>query len=215
MPTTKNLQLARILKIILDILLGLLVFVCVGLVLWIVGFGLISHQADFLGTASISVILGKGEEKQMEVTISGNPEDKINTAFLDETEGTLRLETNSVLLIGISNAAKLILAIGLSYIICLLRSVVRTIYDGEPFSAKNADRIRRLGYTVLALGFLGPSIEHMAATEILNRLPRTVPELSPGPTFDIGIILASLFILLLAQIWSYGLELERDRALTV
>lgn len=215
MSTTKNLQLARILKVVLDIIFGLLVFACVALVIWIAGFGLISRQANYVGTASIPVILGTGEERQFDVTLSGSPQDEINAAFLNETEGTLRLETTSGLLIGISNAAKLILAIGLAYVIYLLRAVVQAIYDGDPFTTENASRIRRLGYTVLALGFLGPSVEHIAATEILHRLPATVPSLSPGPTFDVGIILAALFILLLAHIWSYGLELERDRALTV
>lgn len=215
MSTTKNLRLARILKIVLDIIFGLLVFVCVALVIWIAGFGLISRQANYVGTASIPVILGTDEERQFDVTFSGNPQDEINAAYLDETEGTLRLETKSGLLIGISNAAKLILAMGIAYVIYLLRAVVQAIYDGVPFTAENASRVRRLGYTVLALGFLGPSVEHIAATEILQRLPTTVPLLSPGPTFEVGIILAALFILLLAHIWSYGLELERDRALTV
>lgn len=205
----------RVLKIILDILFGGLVFVSVILVLWIAGFGLLSRQENYLGTASIPVVLGTGEESPFEVTFSGDPKDNISFAFLDETEGTLRLETSSALLVGVSNAAKLILAIGLAYVIYLLRAVVQAIYEGDPFTAENASRIRRLGYTVLILGFLGPSVERMAATEILHRLPNTVPLLSPGPSFDAGIILASLLILLLAHIWSYGLELEHDRALTI
>lgn len=215
MATTKNLQLARFLKVVLDIIFGMLVIVSIGLVLWMAGFGLISRQANFLGTASIPVILAADDQQPFEVTFVSHPQDEINTAFLDETEGTLRLETNSGLLIGIANAAKLVLAIGLAYIFYLLKSVVQAIRDGDPFSAENTSRIRRLGYAVLVLGFLAPSVEYMAATEILGRLPTTLPALRPGPTFDAGIILASLFILLLAHIWSYGLELERDRALTI
>lgn len=215
MSTTKNLKLAQFLKIVLDIIFGGLVLVCVFLVLWIAGFSLINRQGDHLGTASIDVILGSSNEQQVNVTFSGNPKDKISEAFLDETQGTLRLETNSALLLGIANAAKLILGVGLAYIAHLLRTVVQTIKDGDPFRAENAGHIRRLGYTVLTLALLGPGVEYLAASEILKRLPDTIPALNPGPKVDIGIILIALFILLLAQIWSYGLELEHDRALTI
>ncbi len=68
---------------------------------------------------------------------------------------------------------------------------------------------------VLLIGILQPAVQYMAATEILNRLPPTVPALNPGPTFDAEVILVSLLILLLAHIWSYGLDLERERALTI
>jgi hypothetical protein len=51
--------------------------------------------------------------------------------------------------------------------------------------------------------------------EILNRLPATVPTLSPGPRFDPWFLFLSLLILLLAYVWSYGLDLERERELTV
>jgi len=39
--------------------------------------------------------------------------------------------------------------------------------------------------------------------------------LSPGPTFNAEVILGSLLVLLLAYVWSYGLDLERERALTI
>ena len=215
MSNLKYFKLAKILKIVLDIIFGTLVIGSVALVFWIAGFGLISKQSDLLGTASIPIILSTDKEAQFEVTLSGNPKDPISAAFLDETEGTLRLETNSALLIGISNSAKLIIAVGLAYCTYLLRAVVQSIRDGNPFTTENCHRIRRLGYTVLILGFAAPSVEHIAAQEILNRVSTTIPELFPGPSFDVGMLLAALFILLLAYIWSYGLEIERDRELTI
>ncbi len=215
MSTIKNLRLARFLKVVLDITFGLLVFACVALVLWMAFFDLISRQTDFIGTASVPVTLGTGEEPQFEVIFTSDPNRAISDAFVEEAEGMLRLETSSSLLIVIANAAKLVIAIGLAYIFYLLRALVQAILDGEPFAPENCRRVRRLGYAVLVIGIFGPYILHLAATEILNQLPTTVPVLSAGPTFDIGLILAALFILLLAHIWSYGLELERDRALTI
>ncbi len=92
---------------------------------------------------------------------------------------------------------------------------MQAILDGDPFAAENSRRIRRLGYAVLLVGILKPVVEHVAATEILNRLPAAVPALNPGPTFDAEVILATLLILLLSHIWSYGLELKRDQELTI
>jgi hypothetical protein len=215
MSTTQNLQLARTLKVVLNILYGLLVFACVALVLWMALSPVIFRQAQIQGTASVPVRIGTGENPQFDLTFSSTPEDAIRAAFVDEAEGTLRLETNSTLLIVIANAAKLFIAVGLAYIFHLLREVVQAILDGNPFVPENGRRVRRLGYAVLVIGFLGPFVEYIAATEILNRLPTTVPVVNPGPTFDAWIILAAVLILLLAHIWSYGLELERDQALTI
>ena len=215
MAITNKIKLANFLKVILDIIYGMLVFACVALVLWITGFSLISNESDYIGTASIPVILSADQDEQFKVSLVGNPNDNISAAFLDEAEGTLRLETDSALLIGIANAAKLIVAIGLAYCTYLLRAVVQGIRNGEPFTAENPSRLRKLGYAVLILGFLAPSVQNLASSEILNRLPNTLPQLRPGPEFDVGTILIALFILLLVHIWSYGLELERDRALTI
>lgn len=215
MPTMKDLRLARFVKTLLDIIFGLLVFACVGLVLWIAFSPWILGQEGLLGTASVPVTIGSGDEPQFEVTLTGPAKDAIHAAFVEEAEGTLRLETSSFPLILAANAAKLVAGIGLAYVFYLLRAVVQAILDGDPFAAENPRRIRRLGYAGLLVGILRPAVENMAATEILNRLPSAVPALNPGPTFDAEVILATLLILLLSHIWSYGLELERDQELTV
>jgi hypothetical protein len=215
MSTTKDLRLARFVKTLLDIIFGLLVFACVGLVLWIALSPWILGQEGFLGTASVPVTIGSGDEPQFEVTLAGRAKDAIHAASVEEAEGTLRLETSSLPLILVANAAKLVAGIGLAYVIYLLRPVVQVILDGEPFAAENSRRLRRLGYAVLLVGILRPAVENVAATEILNRLPSAVPALNPGPTFDAEVILATLLILLLSHIWSYGLELERDQELTI
>jgi hypothetical protein len=215
MSTTKNLRLARFIKVVLDIIFGLSVFAIVALVLWMAFSPLILGQAEVMGTATVPVILGTGEEPKFEVNFKSKPDDAIRFAFVDEAEGTLRLETRSALLVVIANAAKLVVAIGLAYIFYLLRVVMQTILDGEPFAAENGLRVRRLGYAVLGIAFLGPAVQYLAATEILSRLPNAVPALNAGPTFDTAMLLGALFILLLAHIWGYGLQLERDRELTI
>ena len=116
---------------------------------------------------------------------------------------------------GFSNLAKLLTAVGLAYLVYLLRSVVIAIQLGEVFTQQNVMRIRRLGYLVLIVAFVRALVEYIAAYEVLNRLEILKPPLSLPSPFEAEVILASLLILALAQVWSYGLELERERALTV
>ena len=215
MSTTKHLKFARVLRVILDIILGSLIFGCAALVIWMITFSLIARNQDFIGTASIPIILGVGVEPRSKVSYTSKPVDEIRDAFLVDTEGTLTLETRSAYLVIVSNFAKLVYASGLAYIFYLLRVIVKAIIDGDPFSSKNGRNIRRLGYSILAVGILGPLAEYIAANEILNRLSVLDPILQPGPTFDARTVLITLFILLLAHIWSYGLELEHDRSLTI
>ncbi|MES0340652.1 MAG: hypothetical protein ABUK15_11450, partial [Anaerolineales bacterium] len=93
---------------------------------------------------------------------------------------------------------------------------MRSILDGDPFAAQNSQLIRRLGYAVLLVGFGGSILEGLATWFVLRQLPITTPVLQATTTFDPRLVLANaLFIFLLAQIWGYGLELERERALTI
>ena len=115
----------------------------------------------------------------------------------------------------VSNLAKLLTAIGLAYVVYLLRIVLQAIIQGDPFTDENVIRVRRIGYAVLVVGFLRATVEYFAAREILNQLTIVKPALSLPSPFNSEVILANLLILVLAQVWSYGLELERDKALTI
>jgi hypothetical protein len=209
-----NIRLAKFLKVVLDILFGSLIFITVLLILWITIFPLLL-QRGILGTASIPVGIGSGSEPSFSVSFENSPKEDVHNAFVDEAGGVLRLETTSWYLIFISNAAKLVTAVGLTYFFNLLRKVLRSIMNGTPFESSNAIRIRRIGYLILILGFVIPTTDYIAANEILHRLRGTLPELTVPSPFKAEIILVSLLVLLLAQVWSYGVEIERDRALTI
>ncbi len=215
MSTTKDLRLARFVKTLLDLIYGLLIFACVALVLWIALSPVIFTQGGIRGTASVPVTIGSGDEPQFDVSFKGSTRNTTQAAFVEEVQGILRLETSSFYLTFIANAAKLVTGLGLAYVFYLLRIVVQAILDGNPFAPENAPLIRRSGYSVLALGLLQPTVGFIAAAEILNQLPDTSPILNPGTPFNAEVILATLLILLLAHIWSYGLELERDQELTI
>ena len=134
---------------------------------------------------------------------------------MEEAQGTLRLETTDWYLIFVSNLGKLVIALGLLYVVYLLRSLFSAILQEEIFTQENALLVRRIGYAVLIVGFLQAAAEYFAAREVLQQLTITSPPLSLPSPFEAVVILASLLILVLAQVWSYGLELEREKALTI
>jgi len=166
-------------------------------------------------TASVPVSIGSGDEPRFEVDVAGSGAERIRTAFVEEAQGTFRLETSNWYHILVSNLAKLITAIGLAYVFYLLRNVLRAIMQGELFTSENAVMIRRIGYSILVVALLSATVEYIAANEILNQLTIVEPALSLPSPFEAEVILASLLILVLAQVWSYGLDLVQDQSLTI
>jgi len=215
MTTQNNQKFIRVVKILLDVILGLLVVASIFLVLWIALTPLILNMSDIAITSSVPVAIGSGDEPQFDVKVAGAEAKGIQAAFVDEAQGTLRLETTDWSIIFISNLAKLLTAIGLAYVVYLIRAVLQAILKGNPFAPENTVRIRRIGYLVLLVGFLKAAVEYFAAWEILNQLTIVEPMLSLPSPFEAEVILASLLILVIAQVWSYGMELERDQALTI
>ena len=215
MSATQNRKLPRIVKSVLDIIFGLLIVVCVFLVLWIAFSPLILNMSDIVITSSVPVAIGSGDEPRFEVEIAGAEAQGIRNAFVEEAQGTLRLETTDWYFIFISNLAKLVTAIGLAYVVYLLRSVIKALLQGDVFTQENVVKIRRIGYAVLIVALVRAAAEYLAANEILNQLRIVDPALSLPSPFEAEVILASLLILVLAQVWSYGLELEHERAMTI
>ncbi len=214
MSAQTNFKLLRFVKGLLDLIHGLLIIVCILLVLFIALAPLIMHKTEAVFTASVPVGLGSGDDYRFDVQITDGQAKGIRAASVSEAGGVLRLETDNWVYLFYGYLRQFLLAVGLLYIFRTLRAVLEDILQGDPFSADNSVRIRRLGYAVLLLAFLIPTIEFATANEILRGL-QIQPELSRPTTFDAGNILFSLLILVLAQVWSYGVELKRDQALTI
>lgn len=215
MSATLNSRLTKFVKGILNLLFWLLVVVTTFLVLWIAFSPLILQVSDIVISSSVPVAIGSGDMPRFEVEVAGEEAKGIRNAFVEDAQGTLRLETSDWYLIFVSNLGKLVTALGLLYVIHLLRALFAAILQDEIFTQENAILVRRIGYAVLIAGFLQAAAEYFAAREMLRVLTITSPQLSLPSPFEAVIILASLLILVLSQVWSYGLELEREKALTI
>jgi hypothetical protein len=200
---------------VVDLIYYLLAGASVLLALWIALSPLVMKAFDIPITASVPESIGADPEPRISVEVAGSAANGINAAFVDEAQGILRLETTNWAFIATSNLAKLLTAIGLAYVFYLLRTILQAILQGDPFMQDNVARMRKMGFAVLLVGFLRPTVEYLAAWSILNQSSSIEPLLSLPSPFQVGVILVSLLIFILAQVWSYGLEIERDRALTI
>ena len=214
MANRTNPKLPRFVKALVDFIYGLLIISSATLFLLIVLSPSILKGTQSVITASVLVGIGSGEEPRFEVQVAEAEANGIRYAFVDEAQGTLHLETDNWVYIFISNFSKLLIVLGLTYVFYLLRAVLKDILQGDPFATENAPRIRRIGYVVLLLAFLRPTVEYIAANEIIRNL-RIDPALGLPSPFKAESILISLLFLTLAHVWSYGIELKRDQELTV
>lgn len=215
MSTAQNSKILKTVKVILDIFFWLLVVASILMLLWTVLSPVVMRLTGIPITASVPVTIGQGVDPRVEVAIAGAETKDNHMAFIDDAQGTLRIETRDWYLNFISNIPKLVTGFSLAYLAYLLRSIVISIQQGDVFTKENVVRVRRLGYLVLGVALVQASLEYLAAYEFFRMLEIISPPLSLPSPFEASTILASLLILALAQVWSYGLELEQDRALTI
>jgi hypothetical protein len=94
----------------------------------------------------------------------------------------------------------------------LLRGLARSVTEGDPFGAPNVQRLRRLGFLLVA---------GAPAIELLNTLLRETlyDSLPPHPAVDISMagynlpgeaILAGLGAFILAEVFAHGVRLRED-----
>lgn len=214
MSSQQGLRLIRFVKLVLDLVYGLLIIAAAFLVLVMVFSPLILKNNIPL-TASVPVAIGAGGEPQFDVQVASSTEQGIRAAFVNQAQGTLRLETDNWELVIVSYLYQLLALIGLAYLFGLLRSVIQAIGQGKTFAQENVQRIRRIGYVMLLIGILIPTVQYFASWVILSQLEIVAPSLNLPSPFQVELILISSLILILAQVWGYGLELERERALTI
>lgn len=211
----KNEKLLSLLKGIINLAYGAMVIGSILLVVVMIFSPLFLEENLRYLTASVPVSIGTGDTPQFDVSITTSPAVHISTAFVDEAQGILRLETTNWYFIFVSYISQLVTAIGLAYVFYQLRGILEAIAIDEIFTMENSHKLRKLGYAILILGFIRPSFEGMAANEILRRLTSISPAVTMPSPFKIEIIFASLLILIIAQVWAYGLELKTEQDLTI
>jgi hypothetical protein len=96
-----------------------------------------------------------------------------------------------------------------------LRRIFQRVRDGAPFDADNALRMRSLGLLLLALVVLDGIADFATSLAVDRVLPPGAVALVTGPRIDMPLIFAALVLIVLAEIFRRGAELEREQALVI
>ena len=136
--------------------------------------------------------------------------------LLDHGGASLQFHTRDVglqlltTLLAVPAALALLLGVG------LLRAVLRDVRAGEVFTADNARRVGWIGWLLVIMGFLVPLLTNVRTFIILRGASLTGVALATADRHgQWGLVLPGLLVLVLAAAWRHGVELQRDRDLTV
>ncbi len=106
----------------------------------------------------------------------------------------------------------LLLVLGLAF---LTRQFLVDVIDGTPFTLDNARRLKWIGWLLLGIGVTMPVMRFVTGGWALSIVKIQSPTLSPPIKVDPALILVAIFILILSAAFRHGVELEKERSLTV
>lgn len=108
-----------------------------------------------------------------------------------------------------------LLMAGYLFVVYMLRAFIRTVHDGSPFIRENPKRLRIIGYCVTAAGPVYGLLNYLYARVHLHQIdiPNATLEV-PIDIYPLAIFLG-LIILIIAQVFDYGLSLQTEQDLTV
>ncbi len=205
----------RTAKLWLDLAFFVAAVAGVGLALWLL-ISPVVLRGEQVGDTAIPVAVGSGSVRptlRLDVDTLAAP--TVRRAVLVEARGELRVQSTSWSLQFFPNLGLLIGIAVVLYVLLLLRRMLSSVLAGDPFVAANATRMRIMGIILVAVGALGPVAEHLAARRLLRLVPVRGVELTAPFDLRLDVILVGLLLLVLAAVFGYGSELERERSLTI
>jgi hypothetical protein len=139
----------------------------------------------------------------------------IEDAQIQDVHGTLRFTPR----MGAFVVANLILVIGLLalalWVLGLLRAVLRTLRDGQPFVAANATRVRWIAWAVILGEFVRSAVVYFESYYALTHFSAGGLSFEARPQINVFAIINGLIILVIAEVFRAGTRLEEEQSLTV
>jgi hypothetical protein len=139
--------------------------------------------------------------------------DRRNTGAIEHSVGMLRLTRPDRPWLAMAGAA---VTMGLLlWILAELAAVCRSVRDGQPFAARNATRIRRLALAVVLAEVSRAAVIYAANAYVAAQFAADHLRFTARPRIDAFAIVSALILLVLAEVFRTGTELDEDQSLTV
>lgn len=134
---------------------------------------------------------------------------KIDIASNLINDSSSRLAFSGMLLAGA------VVAWGMLYILWQVKTLLSSIDGTSPFTLANANRVSRIGVAVIIMGLVSESIKF--AVGACTARVVTVPgiELRPGMQIPWATLFLGLMVMVVAEVFRYGVRLQEDSDLTV
>ncbi len=207
---------ARVVKIWLDVLLVLAgVFWCL-LLLWLIVSPLVMSDSNTPVDGAVQVAIGSGSLRPvLSVTAEASGSAAIESLRIVEGRGELRFLTTSWWLHFVSAVRMLVGTFAVLFVVYIVRQIIVTVMEGQPFAAANVRRMRWIGLILMVGALAVPMIEYSVARLVLGQVTTEGIVLSPPFDLNFGVILVGLLLLILATVFEYGSRLESDQSLTI
>lgn len=139
--------------------------------------------------------------------------DRRNSGAIEKASGLVRLETPDRPWIALA-AAAVMLALTL-WILSALAALCRSVRDGQPFAPRNARRIRGLALALVLAEASRAAIVYAAHAHVAAQFAADHLRFTASPHVDALAIVSALILLVLAEVFRTGTQLDEDQSLTV
>ena len=139
--------------------------------------------------------------------------DRRNSGAIEHATGLLRLANPDRPWIAIAGAA-VTMALVL-WILAELGALCRSVRDGQPFAPSNATRIRRLALALVLAELSRAAIVFTAHAYVAAHFSSDHVRFTASPHVDPFALVSALILLVLAEVFRTGTELDEDQSLTV
>lgn len=112
-------------------------------------------------------------------------------------------------------SAGAVVAWGMLYILRQVKALLSGTDHASPFTLANANRVSRIGVSVIIMGLVSESIKFAVGAYTASVV--TVPglELRPGMQIPWATLFLGLMVMVVAEVFRYGVRLQEDSDLTV
>ena len=139
--------------------------------------------------------------------------DHRNSGAIDQSIGILRLTRPDRPWFAMAGAAVML---GLVlWILAELAALCRSVRDGQPFAARNATRIRRLALAVVLGEVSRAAVVYAANAYVAAQFAADHLRFTARPRLNAFVIVSALILLVLAEVFRTGTQLDEDQSLTV
>jgi len=215
MSTSTQIPLSKIIKRILD---ACRILAFAGLILWpllVAGLaiGRISHPESWgvdIGVFSGFVIdLGQLQADTSDSVGVRNPQISGKAVLSIDTSSKSALYLFAVI-------TELGGIVGL-YVLLQLRAVFASLVSGTKFSIENSQRIKKIGFVIIAWAFVNPILQYFGGRAILNEYAISTPVIQLNPAFELSLM--AIFIgsamIVLSGVLNEATKIHQDQQLTI